>query len=62
VADVVFNPAETLFLKEAKARGCKTLDGLGMLVNQGAIAFQRWTGVEPDKGVMRDAVEEFLTP
>lgn len=60
VADVVFNPAETQFLKSAKARGCKTLDGLGMLVNQGAIAFKRWTGVEPDRTVMRDAVEEFL--
>lgn len=60
VADVVFNPAETEFLKAAKARGCKTLDGLGMLVNQGAIAFERWTGVKPDTGVMRDAVEEFL--
>jgi shikimate dehydrogenase len=60
VADVVFNPAETPFLKSAKARGCKTLDGLGMLVNQGAIAFRRWTGVEPDRTVMRDAVEEFL--
>lgn len=60
VADVVFNPAETQFLKAAKARGCKTLDGLGMLVNQGAIAFHRWTGVQPDTTVMRDAVEEFL--
>ena len=59
-ADVVFNPAETQFLKAAKARGCKTLDGLGMLVNQGAIAFKQWTGVEPDTTVMRDAVEEFL--
>lgn len=60
VADVVFNPAETQFLKAAKARGCKTLDGLGMLVNQGAIAFRTWTGVEPNRAVMRDAVEEFL--
>ena len=60
VADVVFNPAETLFLKAAKNRGCKTLDGLGMLVNQGAIAFKQWTGVSPNTTVMRDAVEEFL--
>lgn len=60
VADVVFNPVDTQFLKAARARGCKTLDGLGMLVNQGAIAFKRWTGVDPDTGVMRDAVEEFL--
>ena len=59
-ADVVFNPVETQFLKAARGRGCKTLDGLGMLVNQGAIAFKRWTGVEPDTSVMRDAVEEFL--
>lgn len=60
VADVVFNPAETQFLRAAKTHGCKTLDGLGMLVNQGAIAFKRWTGVDPDTSVMRDAVEEFL--
>lgn len=60
VADVVFNPAETLFLKAAKARGCRALDGLGMLVNQGAIAFKQWTGTDPNTTVMRDAVEEFL--
>lgn len=60
VADVVFNPAETQFLKAAKTRGCPTLDGLGMLVNQGAIAFKTWTGIEPNREIMRDAVEEFL--
>lgn len=60
VADVVFNPVRTRFLQEAAERGCKTVDGLGMLVNQGAIAFRAWTGVDPDKAVMREAVEEFL--
>lgn len=60
VADVVFNPPETRFLKEARERGCKALDGLGMIVNQGAIAFQLWTGMTPDATVMREAVEEFL--
>jgi shikimate dehydrogenase len=58
VADVVFNPPETQFLKQARARGCRTLDGLGMLVNQGAIAFRKWTGVEPDVAVMRQALSE----
>jgi shikimate dehydrogenase len=60
VADVIFNPPETIFLQEAAKRGCKTLDGLGMLVNQGVISFKIWTGVDPDPGVMREALEEYL--
>jgi shikimate dehydrogenase len=60
VADVVFNPPRTLLLREAAERGCQTLDGLGMLVNQGVIAFKIWTGIDPDATVMREAVEEFL--
>jgi shikimate dehydrogenase len=60
VADVIFNPAETRLLRDAKSRGCQTLDGLGMLVNQGAIAFKIWTGQEADAAVMREALEEFL--
>ena len=53
VADVVFSPPRTKLLRQAEAAGCRTLDGLGMLVNQGAIAFRLWTGVEPDRKVMR---------
>jgi shikimate dehydrogenase len=60
VADVVFNPPQTRFLKEAAERGCVTLDGLGMLVNQGVIGFRIWTGIEPDAQVMREALEEYL--
>ena len=60
VADVIINPPETRLLREAKAQECRTLDGLGMLVNQAAIAFRIWTGLETDKDLMRDAVEEFL--
>lgn len=60
VADVVFNPPQTRFLREAAEHGCKTLDGLGMLVNQAVIAFKIWTHVDPDAAIMRDALEEFL--
>ncbi len=60
VADVIFNPPQTVFLTEANDRGCTTLDGLGMLVNQGVIGFKIWTGVNPDADVMREALEEYL--
>ena len=44
-------------LTELQAR---TIDGLGMLVNQAVISFKIWTGIDPDAAIMRDAVEEFL--
>ncbi|EDL60949.1 shikimate dehydrogenase [Gimesia maris] len=58
VSDVIPNPPETHLLREAAKIGCPTLDGLGMLVNQGVIGFQLWTGVDPDPKVMRAALEE----
>ena len=57
VCDVIPNPPRTAFLEAAAARGARTLDGLGMLVYQGATAFKLWTGVEPDVAVMRRALE-----
>jgi shikimate dehydrogenase len=60
VADVVFNPPQTWLIRTATHHGCRTLDGLGMLVNQAVICFKIWTGREPDATVMRDALEEFL--
>ncbi len=60
VADVIFNPPQTLLLRDAAQCGCTTLDGLGMLVNQGVIGFKIWTGVDPDPAVMREALEEYL--
>lgn len=60
VADVIFNPPETRLLRDAQSRGCHTLDGLGMLVNQAVIGFKIWTGQDADPQVMRDALEEFL--
>jgi shikimate dehydrogenase len=58
VADVIPNPPQTRLVRDARARGCTVLDGLGMLVNQGVIGFKLWTGVDPDPAVMRRALEE----
>ncbi len=58
VSDVIPNPPLTHLLREAAKIGCPTLDGLGMLVNQGVIGFQLWTGVDPDPRVMRAALED----
>jgi len=60
VADVIGNPSRTRLIREAEARGCRALDGLGMLVNQGIVAVQYWTGIEPDAAVMRRALERAL--
>ena len=59
-ADVVFNPVRTRFLTEAAARGCRPLDGLGMLVNQGIVGIQYWTGIDPQPEVMRQALESAM--
>ena len=48
VADIIYNPLETDFLKEAGKLGGKTMNGLGMFVHQGALAFELWTGIYPD--------------
>ncbi len=60
VADAIPNPPETRLIRSAKARGCKTLDGLGMLINQGVLGIQYWTGMEVDASVMRRALEEIF--
>jgi shikimate dehydrogenase len=60
VADVVFNPVRTRFLDDAAARECRALDGLGMLVNQGIVGVQYWTGITPDAVVMRKALESSM--
>ena len=58
VCDVVFNPVDTVFLRRAAAQGAKTIDGLGMLVNQGCINFTLWTGVEAPRDVMYAKLKE----
>lgn len=60
VLDIVYNPLETLLLRQAKQAGARPVDGLGMLARQGARAFALWTGVEPPVEVMRAAALERL--
>ena len=48
VADIVYRPLETDFLRAARARGLAAMDGLGMLIHQGARAFELWFGTRPD--------------
>ena len=61
VADVIPNPPRTRLIRDAEARGCTVLDGLGMLVNQGVIGIRHWTGVDPDPAVMRRTLEDALS-
>lgn len=60
VFDVNVSPPCAELLHAAAARGCPTHDGLDLFIEQLALAFRAWTGVEPDRRVMRDAAEEFL--
>jgi shikimate dehydrogenase len=58
VCDVIPNPPQTPFLNQGRQRGAKTLDGLGMLVNQGVIGFKLWTGQDAPVDVMQQALRE----
>ena len=58
--DVIYNPIETPFLREARSRGHEALGGLGMLVRQAAASLALWTGEQPSMEVMRAAAEQAL--
>jgi shikimate dehydrogenase len=60
VADVIPNPPRTRLVRDAESRGCKVIDGMGMLVNQGVIGVKYWTGIDPDPRVMRKALEDIF--
>jgi shikimate dehydrogenase len=57
VADVIPNPPKTHLVNDATQRGCMVIDGLGMLVAQGVIGIEYWTGKTPDPAVMRGGLE-----
>jgi shikimate dehydrogenase len=60
VADIVYFPLETQLLVEAKAKGCRTLDGSGMAVYQAAAAFDIFTGATADTGRMQESFRAFM--
>ncbi len=60
VADVIVNPPMTNLLKDAKAKGCQIVDGLGMVINQAVLGIKFWTGEDVDPEVMRKKLLEVL--
>jgi len=60
VFDLVYHPLETRLLKEAKSIGAKTIDGINMLVHQGAVSFEIWTGEKAPVNVMTKAARKKL--
>jgi shikimate dehydrogenase len=56
VYDLVYNPMETKFVRAARSAGLAATNGLGMLIEQAALAFERWTGIRPSISAMRQAV------
>lgn len=56
VYDMIYRPAETPFLQAARHAGCQAANGLGMLLHQGAKAFELWTGKNPPISIMREAL------
>lgn len=56
VFDIVYNPIQTRLLREAEEAGAEIVSGVDMFVWQGALAFERWTGVEAPLGLMREEV------
>lgn len=59
VYDIVYQPRETVLLREARRMGCRTVEGIGMLVHQGAASFRTWFGRDPDTDVMFEALRSF---
>ena len=60
VYDIVYSPVKTRLLRDAEAAGAKTVSGIDMLVWQGAMAFELWTGKKPPVEVMKNEVVKRL--
>jgi len=61
VFDTVYNPENTLLVKQAREIGCRIVTGVEMFVRQAAIQFRIWHGVEPKHGAMREALKRATT-
>lgn len=60
VYDLIYNPLETVLLRQARLKGCKTVNGIGMLVHQGAKSFYLWTQKKPPIEEMRHAILQYV--
>ncbi|SDH46696.1 shikimate dehydrogenase [Alteribacillus persepolensis] len=60
LSDLIYNPLETKWLQQGKSYGAQTLNGIGMFVGQGAVAFELWTGIWPDTERMTEVVLDQL--
>jgi shikimate dehydrogenase len=60
VFDIVYNPVRTRLLREAEKAGAQTVSGIDMLVWQGALAFEKWTGLQAPFGLMKEEVIKAL--
>jgi shikimate dehydrogenase len=58
VLDLAYRVGETAFVRDARARGLTAMDGMTMLIEQGALSFERWFGVSPDRAVMWSAIKQ----
>ncbi len=58
VYDLVYNPAETRLIKQARAAGLRATNGLGMLIEQAALSFELWTGCQPPRQHLMDAIAQ----
>ena len=56
IYDLIYNPRETKLVKDARAQGLSATTGLGMLIEQAALAFEKWTGAKADRDAMQRAV------
>ena len=60
VFDAIYNPVETRLLRDAKEKGCHTVNGLSMFINQAAEQFRLWTNIDPPVELMTNIVKEIL--
>ena len=58
IVDLVYAPKETSWVRESRARGHRSIDGLSMLLHQGVAAYECWFGEEPDQSAMKKALLE----
>ncbi|MFZ7101916.1 MAG: shikimate dehydrogenase [Peptococcaceae bacterium] len=60
IVDLIYNPLETRLLREARGRGCRVQNGLGMLIHQGVLSFEIWTGRRPSLAGIKSKLEAAL--